>query len=115
MVGGTRSWGILGQTVSDKNDWLFDVIWELSDLSYAEGLPEVSAKLEEVLDTYLAERNLVPKKPARRPEKAPRPERAPRTVSIAIPAHLRQARGEPGNSRAERLALLRKAVGGGKR
>jgi len=39
----------------DTKDILFDLLWELSDRSYEAGFPDVSRKLEEAMDTYLAE------------------------------------------------------------
>ncbi len=41
--------------MTDDREWLFDVLWELSDKALEEGLPLLSGKLEEAMDTYLAE------------------------------------------------------------
>ena len=38
-----------------STEWLFDTIWKLSDFSLEAGLPELSGKLEEAMDVYLAE------------------------------------------------------------
>ena len=48
----------------DTNEWLFDIIWELSDKSYEAGLPDLAAKLEEAMDTYLFEYQLASSKVA---------------------------------------------------
>lgn len=40
----------------DNNDWMFDVIWDLSDRANEAGLPKLAGKLEEAMDTFLAER-----------------------------------------------------------
>jgi len=41
--------------MQEKNEWLFDVMWDLSDKALAAGLPGVADKLEEAMDTYLSE------------------------------------------------------------
>jgi len=40
--------------MSNSNEWLFDVLVELSDKSHDAGLAEVAGKLEEALDVLLA-------------------------------------------------------------
>lgn len=46
------------RTMPKQNEWIFDAIWELSDRSYDAGLPDLAGKLEEAMDTYLAEHQL---------------------------------------------------------
>lgn len=41
----------------DRRDWVFDVLVELCEYSYGNGLPVLSYKLEEAMDVYLAERD----------------------------------------------------------
>lgn len=55
----------------ETNEWLFDVLWELSDRSHEAGLPNLARKLEEAMDTYLAEL----KRPALQLRKAAKPGR----------------------------------------
>ena len=45
----------------ETNDWFFDIIWELSDRSYDAGMLALASKLEEAMDTYLAESDLAPR------------------------------------------------------
>jgi len=40
---------------SNDKEWIFDLIWELSDKAHDAGLMAVSTKLEEAMDTYLGE------------------------------------------------------------
>ncbi|PHQ98178.1 MAG: hypothetical protein COB40_01490 [Marinosulfonomonas sp.] len=40
----------------DNHDWMFDVLWDLSDRAQEAGLPSLAGKLEEAMDTYLTER-----------------------------------------------------------
>ncbi len=42
--------------MSQENGWLFDAMWELSDIALESGMPTLADKLEEAMDAYLAER-----------------------------------------------------------
>lgn len=41
--------------MQDVNDWLFEIIWDLSDKAQEARMPVLAEKLEEAMDTYLAE------------------------------------------------------------
>ncbi len=41
--------------MSQKNEWLFDAMWELSDKALEAGMPVLADKLEEAMDTFLSE------------------------------------------------------------
>jgi len=41
--------------MSEANDWLFEIIWDLSDRAQDARMPVLAEKLEEAMDAYLAE------------------------------------------------------------
>ncbi len=41
--------------MADDREWLFDMLWELSDKALEAELPLVAGKIEEAMDAYLAE------------------------------------------------------------
>ena len=53
----------MGVEMPKSTEWLFDTIWKLSDFSLDAGLPELSGKLEEAMDVYLAEQQKGPVRP----------------------------------------------------
>jgi len=54
---GKNAENVLGDyCMQENNEWLFDVMWDLSDKALAAGLPDVAGKLEEAMDTYLFEK-----------------------------------------------------------
>ena len=95
----------------NENEWLFDIIWELSDKAYDAGLPRLAQKLESAMDVYLVEHQLQPETKNRIYRSVASVGQSKQSVgrskSGATPVAQRIAKKVPGLARLKNAAPLR--------